>query len=1022
MASSRSPEAERLEIDPSEPFKGVIICCTSIPPEQRVHMPLLLLSSYPPPTDIAQKVVELGGIHKYDLTPDVTHLIVGDYDTPKYRHVARERPDIKAMDAGWVDAVNEVWKNDDPIDYLVLEKHYQLRPLETCGAEPASQEDSSAAARGSLLICLTGFGDQREDIAEKIKNAGGRHTGDLTRRCTHLIVSKPEGKKFTAAKSWGVHTVTLDWLYQSIERGMALEEGKFDPMLPPEEQGVGAWIRKDPRKGTLGKRSRSAVNPGAAEDGTRKLRKTASMKLSFQRSNIWGDILGTSGSKDYSFVQENQPDVPIKEEVPTQPGYSLVQEDQGVFANCIFVILGFPRTRAAILEQTVTTMGGSIARSLADPTITSNSGDGQVFRFLAVPQTSQPDTHPQVPHDNVHVITEFYIENCLHNKRFFSPDEQVLGRPFPSFPIPGFSNLIICSAAFTGIELNQVSRGVSQLGAKYEEAFRKTTSVLVCKSLESVRKEKLKLALSWGVPVVPGDWLWECISTGFLAPIDDFIYPELKRRYATKRALDKSTSKVTPQNSDNKPATKNSGSGSSKPPVSAGVDTTAFDHDSPEKSKKKSTGNLLKVDSVTSADFMTAPTRPVESFFTRPTDLAPLAELSSAALNKSPRIAAKPHATGPNRAISNPFADSDSEDEAPAPDSAPSISLPETKEPSKEPSPQPQEQGADEPKEDLERDKEKEKEQEKETEISHQVAKEEKTKQAKAAEVRQGLTSALSGLIQPVVGVEAQEADRPRRRRHKILGRAVSNVSNASSAASNDSNRPTLEGLRDEDEEPAQPPGTQLEYGDPEAQEYKAALMMLWPSGNVDDMWVWALDREYDAGNATSSDDGQRDGKYRGVLRVRLQQLVNDFFQLRRLHEEEFDVPGLLKYADWANLMSYDLHGVWDEHNSIGSIIQSHTNLTEIKLAVDLLWRSNVPPGEIVFGVGFYGRSFQLKGPSYSSPGCQFGGPANAGVCTKSAGTLAYFETMDITDKEKPNIVHDEKGAANYIVFGDNKD
>lgn len=24
-----------------------------------------------------------------------------------------------------------------------------------------------------------------------------------------------------------------------------------------------------------------------------------------------------------------------------------------------------------------------------------------------------------------------------------------------------------------------------------------------------------------------------------------------------------------------------------------------------------------------------------------------------------------------------------------------------------------------------------------------------------------------------------------------------------------------------------------------------------------------------------------------------------------------FDVPGLLKYADWTNIMTYDLHGVW---------------------------------------------------------------------------------------------------------------
>ncbi|UKZ47180.1 hypothetical protein TrVGV298_001394 [Trichoderma virens] len=59
-----------------------------------------------------------------------------------------------------------------------------------------------------------------------------------------------------------------------------------------------------------------------------------------------------------------------------------------------------------------------------------------------------------------------------------------------------------------------------------------------------------------------------------------------------------------------------------------------------------------------------------------------------------------------------------------------------------------------------------------------------------------------------------------------------------------------------------------------------------------------------------------------------------------------FDLPGMMKYADWINLMTYDLHGVWDSTDPIGSIVQAHTNLTEIKASIDLLWRVNVPPRE----------------------------------------------------------------------------
>jgi GH18 family chitinase len=81
-----------------------------------------------------------------------------------------------------------------------------------------------------------------------------------------------------------------------------------------------------------------------------------------------------------------------------------------------------------------------------------------------------------------------------------------------------------------------------------------------------------------------------------------------------------------------------------------------------------------------------------------------------------------------------------------------------------------------------------------------------------------------------------------------------------------------------------------------------------------------------------------------------------------------------------------------------------------------------VPPGQVVLGLGFYGRSFQLEDADCSTPGCQFSGPAKAGVCTNSAGTLAYYEIQDIITAESPDIIHDSVAAVNYITFGDNKD
>src|SRR5215469_8431285 len=91
--------------------------------------------------EIAMMVQEMGAEHKYDLTSDVTHLIIGSVATNKYRYVAKERPDVKVLLPSFVEAVREAW--------LV-------------GAEPdveALEIDHRAPTLFGLRICLTGFED-----------------------------------------------------------------------------------------------------------------------------------------------------------------------------------------------------------------------------------------------------------------------------------------------------------------------------------------------------------------------------------------------------------------------------------------------------------------------------------------------------------------------------------------------------------------------------------------------------------------------------------------------------------------------------------------------------------------------------------------------------------------------------------------------------------------------------------------------------------------------------------------------
>lgn len=56
-----------------------------------------------------------------------------------------------------------------------------------------------------------------------------------------------------------------------------------------------------------------------------------------------------------------------------------------------------------------------------------------------------------------------------------------------------------------------------------------------------------------------------------------------------------------------------------------------------------------------------------------------------------------------------------------------------------------------------------------------------------------------------------------------------------------------------------------------------------------------------------------------------------------------FDIVEINKIIDWFNVMTYDLHGTWDSTiDSLGPKVMAHTNLTEIDMTMDLMWRNDV--------------------------------------------------------------------------------
>ena len=129
----------------------------------------------------------------------------------------------------------------------------------------------------------------RKQIEEAVKNQGGEYWGDLTKEVSHLIALKPSGNKYNFARLWGIKVVSIEWLQQSLERGMILDEALFDPLLDESQRGRDAWIRRTTSNSSLNKRPRE---DDAELAPVRKLRRTASARFSSQNEGIWGDIVG----------------------------------------------------------------------------------------------------------------------------------------------------------------------------------------------------------------------------------------------------------------------------------------------------------------------------------------------------------------------------------------------------------------------------------------------------------------------------------------------------------------------------------------------------------------------------------------------------------------------------------------------------------------------------------------------------------------------------------------------------------
>ncbi|XP_072268414.1 DNA topoisomerase 2-binding protein 1 [Pyxicephalus adspersus] len=179
----------------------VIISCTSLDKDTREEV---------------HHYVQLMGGHVFrSFNASVTHLIAGEVGSKKYLVAAsRQKPILLPS---WVMAL---WEKSQQriISYTDVDMEQYLCPVFL-----------------GCTICVTGLNSlDRKEVQRITCLHGGQYTGQLKmNESTHLIVQEAKGQKYECAKKWNVHCVSIQWFYDSIEKGFCQDESMYKLELLP---------------------------------------------------------------------------------------------------------------------------------------------------------------------------------------------------------------------------------------------------------------------------------------------------------------------------------------------------------------------------------------------------------------------------------------------------------------------------------------------------------------------------------------------------------------------------------------------------------------------------------------------------------------------------------------------------------------------------------------------------------------------------------------------------------------------
>lgn len=372
---------------------------------------------------------------------------------------------------------------------------------------------------------------ERDAIQEGVNRSGGEYHADLTKAVTHLIALSPSGPKYVRALQWGITIVSPKWYYDSLQRGLGLDETLFKPTIPIEQQGKGSFCPIDKTKyATVGTKRGCEVG----EDGSerRKLRRTASTRLNSQSQQVWESI---DTHEELARTEEDNGWAQVENQMPAEQRSRIKKADsfhddaieeqisgQGIFSGYLCHPFGHDKRRALMIQEHVTKNGGVVVDSHNDIFTESSV---QPVLIVSSSLTGHNDLEiPNVP-VSTWIVSEWWIQRSIAQQSALDPKSDVLSQSFHNLPRDCFKDLIISVAGF-GDDALLVSRLIQAAGAVYKESLSRENNLLVWNySAPGTSLDKAAYCTKREIDITTPDWFLASLARRTRQNIDDYELP-----------------------------------------------------------------------------------------------------------------------------------------------------------------------------------------------------------------------------------------------------------------------------------------------------------------------------------------------------------------------------------------------------------------------------------------------------------------------------------------------------------------